>query len=128
MKKFAVIIFTTLLGACSLLPKKNVVGTYRGELPCADCEKIQAELVLNADNTYQYNTVFFKKNKEYAYTDKGKFNWDKNKSNVIRLEQDSGNLAFKITDNYAEICDSEGNIAKDSPLNYKLPKVKADTN
>ena len=61
MKKLTVIGFSALLGACSLLPQKNVAGTYQGDLPCADCEKIQAELILNTDSTYQYNTVYFKK-------------------------------------------------------------------
>ena len=65
MKKLTVIGFSALLGACSLLPQKNVAGTYQGDLPCADCEKIQAELILNADSTYQYNTVYFKKGKQY---------------------------------------------------------------
>ncbi|WP_303818499.1 copper resistance protein NlpE [Actinobacillus minor] len=123
MKKIAVITLATLLGACSMLPKKNVAGTYQGELPCADCDKIQAELILNADNTYQYNTVYFKNSKEHAFTDKGKFTWDQNKSNVIRLEQDSGNLAFQVTDGYVEICDANGNVVKNSQLNYKLLKV-----
>ncbi|EER47364.1 putative lipoprotein [Actinobacillus minor NM305] len=123
MKKIAVITLATLLGACSMLPKKNVAGTYQGVLPCADCDKIQAELILNADNTYQYNTIYFKNSKEYAFTDKGKFTWDQNKSNVIRLEQDSGSLAFQVTDGYAEICDTSGNVVKNSQLNYKLLKV-----
>lgn len=52
-----------MLGACSLLPQKSVSGTYAGELPCADCEKIQAQLTLNADKTYQYDTVYFKDKK-----------------------------------------------------------------
>ena len=60
MKKIALVLTSGLLGACSMLPNKNVAGTYQGELPCSDCDKIQAELVLNADNTYQYNTVYFK--------------------------------------------------------------------
>lgn len=123
MKKIAVITLATLLGACSMLPKKNVAGTYQGVLPCADCDKIQAELILNADNTYQYNTIYFTNSKEHAFTDKGKFTWDQNKSNVIRLEQDSGSLAFQVTDGYAEICDTSGNVVKNSQLNYKLLKV-----
>lgn len=60
MKKIALVLTAGLLGACSMLPNKNVAGTYQGELPCSDCDKIQAELVLNTDNTYQYNTVYFK--------------------------------------------------------------------
>ena len=64
MKKIALVLTAGLLGACSMFPNKNVAGTYQGELPCSDCDKIQAELVLNADNTYQYNTVYFKNGKQ----------------------------------------------------------------
>ena len=104
MKKIALVLTVGLLGACSMLPNKNVAGTYQGELPCADCDKIQAELVLNAD------------------IDKGKFTWDKQKSDVIRLEQDSGNLLLKVTDSYAELLDADGNPVVNTQLNYKLMK------
>ncbi len=122
MKKIALVLTAGLLGACSMLPNKNVAGTYQGELPCADCDKIQAELVLNADNTYQYNTVYFKNGKQHPFIDKGKFAWDKQKSDVIRLEQDSGNLLLKVTDSYAELLDADGNPVVNTQLNYKLMK------
>lgn len=60
MKKMILVSIATLLSACSMLPPKSVSGTYEGTLPCADCEKIEAKLVLNADKTYQYNTLYFK--------------------------------------------------------------------
>ena len=122
MKKIALVLTAGLLGACSMFPNKNVAGTYQGELPCSDCDKIQAELVLNADNTYQYNTVYFKNGKQYPFIDKGKFTWDKQKSDVIRLEQDSGNLLLKVTDSYAELLDADGNPVVNTQLNYKLMK------
>lgn len=40
MKKIALVLTAGLLGACSMLPNKNVAGTYQGELPCSDCDKI----------------------------------------------------------------------------------------
>lgn len=124
MKKIALIGFTTvMLGACSLLPNKKVTGTYAGELPCADCEKIQAQLTLNADQTYQYDTIYFKDKKEYAFRDNGKYSWEPNKSNVIRLEKPSGNLAFLVSEQYVEVCDPNGNTVTGSH-NYKLDKVR----
>lgn len=121
MKKIALIGFTAMLGACSLLPQR-VTGTYAGELPCIDCEKIQARLTLNADKTYQYDTIYFKDKKEYQYRDKGTYSFDENKSDVIRLEKSSGNLAFQVSDRYVEICDPNGNTVQNSN-NYKLEKV-----
>ncbi|HDZ6721624.1 TPA: copper resistance protein NlpE N-terminal domain-containing protein [Mannheimia haemolytica] len=124
MKKIALIGFTTaMLGACSLLPQKSVSGTYAGELPCADSEKIQAQLTLNADKTYQYDTVYFKDKKEYTYRDKGTYSWEPNKPNVIRLEKASGNLAFQVSEQHVELCDPNGNTVKNSN-NYKLGKVR----
>ena len=122
MKKIALVLTAGLLGACSMLPNKNVAGIYQGELPCSDCDKIQAELVLNADNTYQYNTVYFKNGKPHPFVDKGKFAWDKQTSGVIRLEQNSGNLLLKVTDSYAELLDADGNSVANTQLNYKLMK------
>ncbi|QLD32664.1 copper resistance protein NlpE [Mannheimia varigena] len=123
MKKIAVIGFTAILGACSLLPQKNVSGTYTGVLPCADCEKIEAQLTLNADRTYQYDTIYFKDKKEHAFRDKGIYTWEPNKSNVIRLEKASGNLAFHVSEQHVELCDPNGNTIKSSN-NYKLNKVQ----
>lgn len=124
MKKIAIVAFAGLLSACSLLPQKNVAGTYQGDLPCADCEKIQAELVLKSDNTYQYNTIYFKNGKEHAFQDKGKFSRVENKPNTIRLDEKAGNLIFQVTETYAEICGTDGKAVKDTTNNYKLTKVK----
>ncbi|WGE35017.1 copper resistance protein NlpE [Actinobacillus genomosp. 1] len=124
MKKIALVAFSMALGACSLLPQKPVVGTFQGDLPCADCEKIQAELILGNNNSYQYNTVYVKNGKQYPFTDKGTYTWEQNKRGVIRLEKDSGSLAFKVSDSQAEICDANGNPAKIANSPYVLHKVK----
>lgn len=123
MKKIALVALGTILGACSLLPK-TASGTFQGVLPCADCEKIRAELILNPDNTYQYNTVYFKNGKEHPFKDRGTYTWDKNKSDVIRLGQDSGGLAFKVGREQVEICDADGETAKVTDSPYVLKKVK----
>lgn len=124
MKNIALIgLTTTILAGCSSLPQKSVMGTYAGEFPCADCEKIHAQLTLNDDRTYQYDTIYFKNKKEYVYRDKGTYIWEPNKSNVIRLQQTSGSLAFQISDRYVELCDPNGNRVK-STNNYKLNKIR----
>ncbi len=123
MKKLLLLTTVTLLGACSVLPNKTVSGTYQGTLPCADCEKIEAKLTLNADNSYQYDTVYFKNKKQHEFSEKGTFEWDKNKENVIRLDKSAGNLALHVGDNHVELCDAEGNTVKQEGVNYKLQKV-----
>lgn len=121
MKKIALIALATLLSACSALSTKSVSGTFTGTLPCADCEKIEAELVLNSDNSYEYHTVYFKKGKEFPFSEKGKFVWDKNKENVIHLEN-SGGLVLQINDTHAEFCGPDGNTIK-GKSDYRLTKV-----
>lgn len=122
MKKFALIAITTLLGACSLQSQKTISGIYQGTLPCSDCEKIQAKLTLNHDKTYQYSTVYFKNKKQHPFVEKGLYTWDDQKENVIRLSN-SGNLALQVNQDYVELCDSQGNVAKNQN-NYKLYKMK----
>lgn len=122
MKKLALITIITTLSACSMQSSKSVSGIYQGTLPCADCEKIQAKLILNHDKTYQYDTVYFKNKKRHPFSEKGTYSWDAQKSNVIRLNH-SGNLALQINADYVELCDSKGNVVA-SKNNYKLHKVQ----
>lgn len=123
MKKFVVIIFSTLLTACSLqLHKPLANGTYQGILPCADCEKIEAELKLHSDNTYIYNTVYFKRGKTYPFSESGTFVRNATKEDVIHLTN-SDNLTLKLSNTHVEICDKDGNLTE-SKLNYKLKKIK----
>ena len=121
MKKIVIVTAVSLLSACSSLSQKSLSGTYQGTLPCADCSKIEAKLTLNPDNTYQYNTVYYKKKDRHPFVEKGVYSWDKNKSNVIHLNN-SGNLKLLVSDEKVEICDNKGNVAN-SHINYTLKKV-----
>ena len=124
MKKLAFLALATLLSACSnVIPQSAppVAGVFKGALPCADCEKIDAELILNSDYTYEYYTAYHKKGKEYLFTDKGTYHWDAQQRNVIRLAN-SGNLAVLVNDAHAEICGADGKPAK-GKTHYRLQKV-----
>lgn len=123
MKKLAIVALATILSACStLIPaNKTTSGVFKGTLPCADCEKIEAELTLNKDSTYEYHTVYHKRGKEYPFTDKGKYSWDKERNNVVRLEN-SANLAVLISDTHAELCGPDGKPVE-GKQDYRLPKV-----
>lgn len=120
MKKLFPLVSVALLSACTLSP--SPVGTYQGELPCADCEKISAELQLNPDNTYRYNTVYFKRGKTYPFSENGVFTRGGENNSVIKLVN-SDNLTLKLGEGYVEVCDKDGNTIK-SEANYKLQKVK----
>jgi uncharacterized lipoprotein NlpE involved in copper resistance len=70
---------TTTLPASSLdgSTAKNsldVIGAYKGVIPCADCEGIETSISLQADSTYTITTTYIGKQKK-AYTGKGKWSW-----------------------------------------------------
>lgn len=118
----AFLALATLLSACSsFAPQKGVSGVFKGTLPCADCEKIEAELTLNQDNSYEYHTVYYKRGQEYPFTDKGKYSWDKQNPNVVRLEN-SENLAVLISETHAELCGPDGKPVQ-GKSDYRLQKI-----
>jgi len=57
-------------------------GTYRDTLPCADCEGILTEIVLNSDLSYKMGTSYLGKNGK-IFRLEGKFNWSKDESTII---------------------------------------------
>jgi copper homeostasis protein (lipoprotein) len=63
-------------------------GTYRGLLPCADCEGIKTELKLNDNRSYELATLYVGKS-EKVFTEKGSFKWDASGS-TIGLESQKG--------------------------------------
>ena len=52
----------------------DVVGKYKGVLPCADCEGIKTVIELKADSTYSREMKYLGKN-DNSYTASGKWTW-----------------------------------------------------
>lgn len=52
----------------------DVIGKYKGILPCADCEGIETTIELKADSTYSREMKYLGK-KENLFTATGKWNW-----------------------------------------------------
>lgn len=82
MKKLysAALVLGILLAGCNNQPKKvevveteedshivqasdeqNIIGTYEGTLPCADCDGIRTTLTLNEDTTYDLKSLYLGK-------------------------------------------------------------------
>ena len=62
----------------------NWAGTYRGVLPCANCEGIETELTLNKNKTYDLITRRIGKGDLGVKANTGSFSWDK-AGNTITL-------------------------------------------
>lgn len=70
-------------------------GTYKGIVPCADCEGIETSLVLGKELSYTLKTKYLGKSDAKVFEEKGKFSWDKN-GQVITLDgiKDAPNKYF----------------------------------
>ncbi len=53
----------------------DVVGTYKGVVPCADCEGIETSVMLHADNTYMLHTGYLGKSGGKGLDLNGNFKW-----------------------------------------------------
>lgn len=98
-------------------------GTYKGVLPCADCEGIETELKLNADKTYELKETYLGKGDGKAFESKGSFQFDANNTSVIELDKTGDNRKYFVAEGYLKALDMEGNeITGDLADKYELKK------
>lgn len=98
-------------------------GTYKGVLPCADCEGIETELELNADKTYELKETYLGKGDGKAFESKGSFQFDANNTSVIKLDKTGDNRKYFVAEGYLKALDMEGNeITGDLADKYELKK------
>lgn len=72
-----------LLSACSHADASPNpwIGTYRGELPCADCSAVVYTLNLTSDQTYTLDTLYQNtRNGDVDMKSHGQFKWDQDKT------------------------------------------------
>ena len=83
-------------------------GTYKGVVPCADCEGIETTIVLGKELTYNIKTRYLGKSNAKKKKKKGKFSWDKT-GQIITLEgiKDAPNKYF-VGENKIIQLDMEG--------------------
>jgi uncharacterized lipoprotein NlpE involved in copper resistance len=83
-------------------------GSYKGTTPCADCEGIETELVLNIDLTYVMKTKYLGKGDGKTFEEKGNFVWDKT-GGIISLEGLKGRPShYNVGENRLIQLDMEG--------------------
>ena len=85
-------------------------GTYKGIIPCADCEGIATEVVLNTDLTFVIKTKYLGKGDQKTWEEKGIFTWGKSGA-VIFLKGLTGKPnQYKVGENTLTQLDMTGNI------------------
>jgi uncharacterized lipoprotein NlpE involved in copper resistance len=64
-------------------------GTYKGVLPCADCEGILTELEIREDMTYRIRTVYLGRD-DAVFRRSGGFSWMEDGSRILLDDDGSG--------------------------------------
>ncbi len=83
-------------------------GTYKGTVPCADCEGIATELILKRDNTYTLKTQYLGKD-DAVQDEQGSFSWNK-EGNAITLANLKGKPnQYRVGENGITQLDMSGN-------------------
>lgn len=100
----------------------DILGTYKGVLPCADCEGIETEITLAKDETYTKKTKYLGKD-EKVFEELGDYTW-KEDGNTLSLEGiDSDPVQYFVSENSLTQLDTEGNkITGDLSEKYILKK------
>lgn len=113
----------------SLTPKKSLdyVGTYKGFLPCADCDGLQTELVINENSTYSIKTKYQGKG-DKIYVQKGIFAWNKNGNTIILTDIKNAPNQYFVGENTLTQLDMSGQKIKGKLADeYVLSKQPADS-
>ena len=85
-------------------------GTYKGVTPCADCEGIETEIILNLDLTYVMKTKYLGKGDGKVFEEKGSFVWDKSGGNIILKGSKGGPSQYKVGENQLIQLDMDGKV------------------
>jgi heat shock protein HslJ len=80
-------------------------GTYQGILPCADCEGIKTQIVLNKDLSYTLETQYLGKD-EKVFQTKGTFKWNDAGS---KITLDKSEQMYQVGENRIFHLDKDGN-------------------
>lgn len=98
-------------------------GTYKGEVPCADCAGIETEVKLNKDETYFQSTGYEGKKKIEHSENNGSFIWID--GSTIKLEDAQHRpVYYFVGENYLRQLDITGKeITGSLAENYILKKI-----
>lgn len=100
----------------------DYAGTYKGVLPCADCEKIDIELTIT-DSGFTRVSVSHKNGEAIKTEEKGTFSWTNNGSVIVLDGVTDSPSKYFVGENTLTQLDLEGNkITGDLADMYILKK------
>lgn len=100
----------------------DYLGTYKGVVPCADCEGIETVITLNPDESYNIKETYLGKS-DNMFEDVGSFDW-MDDGNRLKLEDTDSNIRFfAVSEGKLIMLDLEGNPTEGvNDKNYELIK------
>lgn len=100
-------------------------GTYRGVLPCADCEGIETVITLLDDGSYQ-RSVRYLGREDYPRRDQGEFDWD-DTGGIVSLGEGEETQRYRVGENRLFHLDRQGErVSGDLADRYVLEKDRSD--
>lgn len=85
-------------------------GTYKGMTPCADCEGIETEVILNEDFTFVIKTKYLGKEEQNISEEKGVFTWNASGSIISLKGLNRMPNQYKVGENTLTQLDLEGKV------------------
>ena len=85
-------------------------GTYKGTLPCADCEGIETVITLNKDETFTHKATYMGAKagtEKTTFDDKGTIMW--HDGSIVHLKGKDTDVKLKVAENKLIQLDQEGN-------------------
>lgn len=76
----------------------DYIGTYKGILPCADCEGLETVICINENNTYNIKTQYQGKG-EKVFEQKGAFSWNKAGNTIVLNDVKNGPNQYFVGEN-----------------------------
>lgn len=86
----------------------DYLGTYKGIIPCADCEGIETALSLIDESNYQLTTLYLGKSKK-PFEVRGTYSWKEDGNTIVLAGLDGGANQYKVVENSLIQLDLQGN-------------------
>ena len=103
-------------------------GVYKGTMPCADCEGIETEIILNQNSSFIIGRKYLGKS-DAVVSNSGTFSWNK-AGNTITLNEagnDAKHNQYLVGENSLTKLDADGKKIESSfAAMYELKKVAID--
>lgn len=98
------------------------VGTYKGILPCADCEGLETTICINENHTYNIKTHYQGKG-DKVFEQKGTFSWNKTGTAIVLDDSNNGPNQYLLGKNTLTQLDLSGKkITGELASHYVLSK------